>query len=116
MNTQPIEETLTHVATKEIIKLIISKLPFVSFGPLQWLVSKGVFWIVEKLITNTALGINLYLLDKEIDTQRDRLKAAIEKAKQITGEESPEVLDAIDQEISNAARELIDLSRSRASN
>lgn len=109
-----IESVITKLASKEFLTYLVSKIPWLSWRFINPIVSWVVSYFIEKLIKHTVLGVNIMFLDSKIDNQTEALNQAIEKAKAITPETSKEEMDKIDAEIEDAARKLIDFSRTRA--
>lgn len=91
----------------QLMGFLISKLPLLASGPLNWIASfflkKIITWIVE----NTAVEIMVLWIKGERKVDVERFKESVQKLHNLTGEETEEELDEIDKDISDAARNLI---------
>lgn len=109
-----IESAIAKLASKEFLNYLVSKIPWLAWKFVNPIIGWVIQYVISKIIKHTVLGVNILFLDSKIDGQTDALNAAIEKAKAITPETSKEEMDKIDAEITEAARKLIDFTRTRA--
>jgi hypothetical protein len=104
----PVRSSLVNVIVKQVMVVLIGKLPFISFGPLAYLASTLLGWLFGIALDKTILGINLAIIDFKVDAETKELKDLLEKIKTIPLEDKNE-RDRIENEIVDSARDLISL-------
>jgi hypothetical protein len=107
-----IKETIIRVAVKETLAALVTRLPFLSFGPFGLVIG----YVLEKLFSfaldKTILGVNLYLIDIKTDTEVANLKELLNEASTLDHTEKDK-LDSVEQKIIDNARNLIQLYDSK---
>lgn len=111
-----IESAIAKLITKELLSQLVKKLPLLAWKIVNPVAAYFISWVVEAVLKYTVLNVNLFLLDQRIQKEAERLTKAVDAVKAITPETPKEEMDAIDAEIEDAARKLIDFTRSRSTN
>ena len=102
-----LKQRITKMGVDQLLGILISKAPFMSFGPLKgiatFFIKKGVTALMEQTIIGAHV---LYIYG---DTHFDKLKVQkiIKKMSALEGEMTDEQRQKLDAELASAGRELI---------
>jgi hypothetical protein len=101
----PVRDEIVEVILKQVMEALLSKLPFLSWGPAGWVATKLMNWLVNFLLDKTILGVNLLLIKIENDGDVEEFNEALEKVQNAPENEK----EKYRQEVIDAARNLIKL-------
>jgi hypothetical protein len=104
----PYRSTIINVAVKELMIILVTKLPFLSFGPLGAVASWILGWVLGIALDKTVLGVNMAIIEISTDLEVAHLKKALDEAKTIDPKDL-EKKEANEKDIIEAARKLITL-------
>ena len=99
-----INKTLADVFTKAIMEEAVKKMAFLSFGPLNALVSHFIFKVLKKALDKGLLEIAILFNNKEVDGEVNDVEKAKKKVMEAKDEES---LQEAERELEEAAWDLI---------
>jgi hypothetical protein len=90
-----LKETIIKLAVEQFMKWLLVKLPFLSFGPLNYITSYIMEKVITKVVEQTILGVKIMNITREVNDQVKEVEKVVEKlkTKEITLEEK-ERLDA----------------------
>jgi hypothetical protein len=96
-----------NMVVKQALKVLLTKIPwFGSFSPALWVATKLLTKFITFLVDETALGINLIMIQLQVDGQVEEVEAIIDRFKHAETEEQKDVLE---KELIEASRSLIRL-------
>lgn len=111
--TDSLKGQLVGMFVSKLMMYAISKVAFLSFGPVGWIVSKILTKITMKLLENGVIGINNLIIN--IDIKGDVVASTQARREAIylvrEGGATDEELDAIDKEIEDSSMDLIKFGR-----
>lgn len=107
---KPYRETIVKLIVKQCLKGLVKQAPIFASGPLGWIMSKFLFWIVPKLLDNTILGLNIMWVRTENQGNVDKLNKLFEDSKK---DLTPEERDSIEKQINSEWDDLVNLTKRR---
>lgn len=108
----PFKKAIVEIARKQLVRALVIRAPFLSFGPINWALVWFLDWVIGRLLAETILGINLIVVDIENDGDVRKMKTIIEEIKKLKPEEK-ERRDNLETEFIEAASDLIRLRDER---
>lgn len=100
---------ISHVAkllTKRVLAWLVSKLPFLSFGPLNWIASFFLEKLVRKIMELTFLGATILYIRFSSARDLRAMRKILDELKDIE-EMTPEQEKDFDERLAKAGRDLI---------
>ena len=75
------KSAIISLATKQVMKWLISKAAFLSWGPLSFLVSALVEKVVTVIVEETVLGVKIFKIENQVNTEVADVKETVKKIK-----------------------------------
>lgn len=88
---------IVDILKKTIIRRVVAKLPFLAFGPANFLLSQVVSWLAKEIAEDAEMMAFIARTDLRVDIQgRDYVKAVIRHLRAQSGTDEQEKKDAIE--------------------
>lgn len=106
---------LVSFAVKGLVSWLVIQAPFLAWGPIKFILSYFLDKLLRKMLDQGVIKINHLIINLNIDGKVIKHSEARLKAIELVQKEgvTDAELDAIDEELKNAARDLIRYSRTR---
>ena len=102
-----VKDFIVVTVVKQAMVALIARLPWLgAWTPLVWIATKILTKLVSFLLLETSLGINLLLIQLQVDGQVSAVRHILEKFKTAKTEEEK---DALEKELIEVSRDLIRL-------
>lgn len=103
-----IQRTLIDIIVRQAMQLLLSKLPFLSFGPLNLIVGFFVEKLVTILVEETILGLNFLYIDIKTEAQLREYNKIMDEIQEriLMGDTDEETLDKM---VADAARKFFSI-------
>ncbi len=104
---EEVKDFVISTVVKQAMGMILVRIPwFGTFTPVVWVATKLLTKLVKFLVEETALGVNLILIQLQVDGQVEDIEDVLEKFKHAETEEQK---DDLEKELIEVSRRLIRL-------
>lgn len=108
MSTEGVLDELKDLTVKIVVKEAVARLlvraPWLSTGPVNWILVQLLTWVTRFLVTKTILGANLLLIEVYIDGRVGDVEEILAKIKKA---ETDEERERLEDELVAASQKLI---------
>jgi len=77
------KSAIISLATKQVMKWLISKASFLSWGPLSFVVSALVKKVVTVIVEETVLGVKILKIENQVNTEVFEVNETVKKIKDV---------------------------------
>ena len=104
---EEVKDFVISTVVKQAMEMILVRIPwFGTFTPVVWVATKLLTKLVKFLVEETALGVNLILIQLQVDGQVEGIEEVLAELKLAQDEEHR---DALEKELIEVSRRLIRL-------
>ena len=104
---EEVKDFVISTVVKQAMGIILARIPwFGTFTPVVWVATKLLTRLVKFLVEETALGVNLILIQLQVDGQVEDIEDVLAELKLAQDEEHR---DALEKELIEVSRRLIRL-------
>jgi hypothetical protein len=101
---EELKDLTVKIVVKEAVARLVTQAPWLSTGPVNWIVVQLLTWVTRFLVTKTILGANLLLIEVYIDGRVGDFEDILDKInKAVTDEER----ERLEDELVEVSRKLI---------
>jgi len=102
-----VKNGLAKYAAKQMFKIALARLPFLSFGPLGWIVQQILFRLAFKFLDATILGIHLLIIDLDVSKDVIKIRKILDKIKSMDENVTDKEKEKADKELGEAGIDII---------
>jgi hypothetical protein len=105
------KSTLLGLIAKQVLAFLVTKVPFLAFGPLSWIISQALNYYLDKLFVATIKEIEVKIAEADRIKLAEKVDALI---KEYEAEPDATKKEQIETAIIDNARDLIKFNRMRS--
>lgn len=105
-----LKDTAISQAKKGVLKIIFSKLPFLTWGPLGSLVGLAVGKVLEIAVNQTEMGAFFYFTDLRVSRQGRDYQEALEENMEAQKNGTDQDKAKAEEKLKNSFRELVKIT------